>query len=95
MARGNKRFEVVMSGMAWELKSGYVVKSNNITGGPIHLFSPPKMETFRGRTGRASSFRDNARVVRRIQSRGTVHAHGSCAFPVRPVRPLLWIALLS
>ncbi|KAI3684405.1 hypothetical protein L6452_33628 [Arctium lappa] len=48
MARGNKRFEVVMSGMAWELRSGYVVKSNNITGGPIHLFSTPKMETFRG-----------------------------------------------
>ncbi|KAI3692521.1 hypothetical protein L6452_32338 [Arctium lappa] len=49
MARGNKRFEVVMSGMAWEVRSGYVMKSNNITGGPIHLFSPPKMETFRGR----------------------------------------------
>ncbi|KAI3693191.1 hypothetical protein L6452_33022 [Arctium lappa] len=47
MARGDKRFEVVMSGMTWELRSGYVVKSNNITGGPIQLFSPPKMETFR------------------------------------------------
>ncbi|KAI3715127.1 hypothetical protein L6452_22096 [Arctium lappa] len=27
---------------------GFVVKSNNIKGGTIHVFSPPKMETFRG-----------------------------------------------
>ncbi|KAI3736224.1 hypothetical protein L6452_15762 [Arctium lappa] len=38
---------IVMSVVAWELGPGYVVKSNNITGGPIHVFSPPKMETFR------------------------------------------------
>ncbi|KAI3667674.1 hypothetical protein L6452_42743 [Arctium lappa] len=48
-----KRIEVVMSGMAWELSPGYVVNSNNIKGGPIHVFSPPKMETFRGHAGKS------------------------------------------
>ncbi|KAI3736223.1 hypothetical protein L6452_15761 [Arctium lappa] len=38
---------IVMSVVAWELGPGYTVKSNNITGSPIHMFSPPKMETFR------------------------------------------------
>ncbi|KAI3770765.1 hypothetical protein L6452_01909 [Arctium lappa] len=45
IARGRNGPRIVMSGMAWELGPGYVVKSNNITGGPIHVFSPPKMET--------------------------------------------------
>ncbi|KAI3771320.1 hypothetical protein L6452_02482 [Arctium lappa] len=72
MARGNKRFEVVMSGMAWELRSGYVVKSNNITGGPIQLFSPPKMETFRGHArkfGVGLELSDNRIYVNRSHER--------------------------
>ncbi|KAI3697585.1 hypothetical protein L6452_30678 [Arctium lappa] len=44
MAKGINGLRIVMSSMAWELGSGYVVKSSNITGDPIYVFSSPKME---------------------------------------------------
>ncbi|KAI3706946.1 hypothetical protein L6452_25045 [Arctium lappa] len=87
--KGRRSEDILIFSSGWDFGDEIIPKLGRIVTPRISFGRFAKM--FRGkrrflwlsigRTGHAHSFRENARVVRMIQGRGIVLAHGSCTFP--------------